>query len=228
MALLNITKNFAPQRYNLPVIKTFSMLAFLALSASAADPGFTDLFDGKTLHGWRYVGSKSDSYFVEKGLLVTTPDSRGNLFTEAEYANFILRFDFKLTEGANNGIGIRAPFEGDAAYVGMEIQILDHDAAMYKGKLRPAQYHGSIYDVFPAKTGFLKPVGVWNSEEISARGSHIVVTLNGTVIVDADLSTVTDPEVLKKHPGLQRASGHIGLLAHDSRVEFRNLRIKKL
>lgn len=210
------------------MIKTVSILALLALNTFAAEPGFTDLFDGKTLQGWRYVGPRAGSYFVENGLLVTSIDCRGNLFTEAEYINFVLRFDFKLTEGANNGIGIRAPFEGDAAYQGMEIQILDHDAAVYKGKLRPAQYHGSIYDVFPAKTGFLKPVGEWNREEISADGSHIVVTLNGTAIVDADLSTVTDPEVLKKHPGLRRATGHIGLLGHDSRVEFRNLRIKKL
>jgi hypothetical protein len=209
------------------VIKTLFLLAFLAVNALAADPGFTSLFDGQTLNGWRYVGQKSDSYFVEKGLLVTSNNARGNLFTEAEYANFVLRFDFKLTEGANNGIGIRAPFEGDAAYQGMEIQILDHDAAVYKGKLRPAQYHGSIYDVFPAKTGSLKRTD-WNHEEISANGSHIVITLNGTVIVDADLSTVTDPEVLKKHPGLKRTTGHIGLLGHDSRVEFRNLQIKKL
>lgn len=211
------------------MIKTLLLLAILGTTfATAADPGFTDLFDGKTLHGWKFVGSRGSGYFVENGILVSAPDTHGNLFTEAEYANFVLRFDFKLTEGANNGIGIRAPFEGDAAYAGMEIQILDHDAAVYKGKLRPAQYHGSIYDVFPAKTGFLKPTGEWNQEEISAIGSHIVVKLNGTVIVDADLSTVTDPEVLKKHPGLRRATGHIGLLAHDSRVEFRNLRIKTI
>jgi len=211
------------------VIKKPFVLALLIItSAAAAEPGFSELFNGKTLDGWRFVGSRGTGYFVEKGLLVSAPDTHGNLFTEAEYANFVFRFDFKLTEGANNGIGIRAPFEGDSAYQGMEIQILDHDSAVYRGKLRPAQYHGSIYDVFPAKTGFLKPTGEWNQEEISANGSHIVVTLNGTVIVDADLSTVTDPEVLTKHPGLKKASGHIGLLAHDSRVEFRNLRIKKL
>ena len=209
------------------MIKTFAVLATLAVAASAAEPGFTDIFDGHSLSGWRYVG-RDAGYFVEKGLLVSSPEAHGNLFTEAEYSNFVLRFDFKLTAGANNGIGIRAPFEGDAAYLGMEIQILDHGAAVYKGKLKPAQYHGSIYDVFPAQTEFLKPLGQWNTEEISAQGPHIVVTLNGTVIVDADLSTVTDPEVLKKHPGLRRASGHIGLLSHESRVEFRNLRIKKL
>ncbi len=205
------------------MIKIFLLFASLA---SAAEPGFTDIFDGKSLNGWRFVGARGSGYFVENGLLVSAPDSHGNLFTQAEYANFVLRFEFKLTAGANNGIGIRAPLEGDAAYQGMEIQILDHNADVYKGKLHPAQYHGSIYDVFPAKTEFLKPVGAWNQEEISAIGSHVVVTLNGTVIVDADLSTVTDPEILAKHPGLKRPSGHIGLLAHDSRVEFRNLRIK--
>jgi hypothetical protein len=210
-------------------MKTFFLLATVAAAvASAAEPGFTDLFDGKTLNGWHFVPARGSAYFVEKGLLVAPPDLHGNLFTEAEYANFVFRFEFKLTPGANNGIGIRAPYAGDTAYSGMEIQILDHDNEMYKGVLHPAQYHGSIYDVFPAKTGFLKPVGEWNQEEITADGSHIVVKLNGTVIVDADLSTVTDPEVLKKHPGLKRPSGHIGLLAHDSRVEFRNLRVKKL
>jgi hypothetical protein len=198
------------------------------VTAHAAEPGFTELFDGKTLNGWTRVGDRGSGYLVENGLLVSAPDYHGNLFTEAEYGNFVLRFEFRMTAGANNGIGIRAPLQGDTAYSGMEIQILDHDAERYRGKLKPAQYHGSIYDLFPAKTGFLKPVGEWNSEEITADGSHIVVKLNGTVIVDANLDTVTDPEVLKKHPGVKRASGHIGLLAHDSRVEFRNLRIKKL
>jgi hypothetical protein len=204
------------------------LIAALSIPAFSAEPGFIDLFDGKSLHGWTRVGDKGSGYLVENGLLVSSPDFHGNLFTEAEYGNFVLRFEFRLTEGANNGIGIRAPLQGDTAYSGMEIQILDHDAPVYRGKLKPAQYHGSIYDLFPAKTGFLKPTGEWNQEEITADGSHIVVKLNGTVIVDANLDTVTDPEVLKKHPGVKRTSGHIGLLAHDSRVEFRNLRVKKL
>ena len=64
-------------------------------------------------------------------------------------------------------------YEGDAAYKGMEIQILDDGAARYQGKLRPAQYHGSIYDVIPAKQGFKKPTGEWNQEEITAKGRKI-------------------------------------------------------
>lgn len=202
--------------------------AVFAASAIAAEPGFTPMFDGKSLDGWQIVGQKGTGYRVEKGLLVCPADGGGNLFTNKEFANFILRFDFRLFEGSNNGIGIRAPLEGDAAYTGMEIQILDDGAARYQGKLRPAQYHGSIYDVIAAIQGFKKPTGEWNSEEISAKGRLIKVVLNGTTLVDADLDSVRDPAVLKKHPGLARSSGHIGLLGHGTRVEFRNIRIQEV
>jgi hypothetical protein len=199
-----------------------------AYAAAGAEPGFKPLFNGKDLAGWKLVGAHGRGYVVEDGKIVCPKDGGGNLFTDSEYANFVLRFEFKLEEGSNNGIGIRAPLEGDAAYQGMEIQVLDNDAPVYKGKLHPAQYHGSIYDVVPAKTGYLKPTGQWNSEEIRADGRHITVTLNGTKIVDANLDSVKDPEVLKRHPGLARTTGHIGLLGHDTRVEFRNLRVKVL
>jgi 3-keto-disaccharide hydrolase len=212
------------------MIKTvFAVLAvLLAVSASGAEPGFVSLFDGKTLTGWQLVGQKGSGYGVENGLLVCPADGGGNLFTAKEYANFVLRFEFRLFEGSNNGIGIRAPLEGDAAYAGMEIQILDDGAARYQGKLKPAQYHGSIYDVVPAKQGFKKPTGEWNSEEITAKGRLITVVLNGKTIVDANLDSVRDPAILKKHPGLARPSGHIGLLGHGTRVEFRNFRIQEL
>ena len=201
----------------------------LAPTASyAAETGFRELFNGKDLSGWTLVGKHGPGYVVEDGVLACPANGGGNLFTTEEYSNFVLRFEFRLEEGSNNGIGIRAPLEGDAAYQGMEIQILDHDAPVYRGKLKPAQYHGSIYDVVPAKTGFLKPTGQWNEEAIVADGRKIKVTLNGHVIVDANLDDVKDPEVLARHPGLQRTSGHIGLLGHDSRVEFRNLRVKAL
>jgi hypothetical protein len=201
-----------------------------AISASAASPekGFVSLFNGKSLDGWELVGKKGSGYVAERGMLVCPADGGGNLFTTKEYANFVLRFQFRLYDGSNNGIGIRSPLAGDAAYSGMEIQILDDGADRYKGKLKPAQYHGSIYDVVPAKQGFKKPTGEWNTEEITANGRHITVKLNGTVIVDADLDSVTDPAVLKKHPGLARTTGHIGLLGHGTRVDFRNFRIKEL
>lgn len=207
----------------------FFALLFVGAALASADPGFTTLYNGKDLAGWKLVGREGRGYIIENGLLECPADGGGNLFSEKEYANFVFRFEFKLEEGSNNGIGIRAPYEGDAAYQGMEIQILDNDAPMYRGKLHPAQYHGSIYDVVPAKTGSLKPTGEWNSEEIVANGRQIKVTVNGHVIVNANLDSVTDPAVLKKHPGLARSSGHVGFLGHGpARVWFRNVRIKEL
>lgn len=200
---------------------------------SQADPrarerGFTTLFDGTSTQGWTLVDGEGPGYVVQGDVLVCPADGGGNLFTEKEYANFIFRFEFRTEPGGNNGVGIRTPLEGDPAYVGMEIQILDDQHERYRGKIRSEQHHGSVYDVFPARTGFLRPAGEWNEEEIEARGRRIRVTLNGVVITDANLDLVREAEVLKKHPGLKRTTGHIGFLGHGSRVEFRNIRIKRL
>ena len=192
--------------------------------------GFSPLFNGKDLTGWTYGSGKKAGagYQVQDGVLFCTARDGGNLYTEKEYADFHLKFDFKLEPNSNNGVGIRAPAQGDAAYVAMEIQVLDDNGPQYKDKLRPAQYHGSIYDVVPAKRGHLRSTGEWNSEEIIAKGRQITVKLNGQTIVDANLDDVKDPEVLKKHPGLKNEKGHIGFLGHGTRVEFRNIRIKEL
>ncbi len=192
------------------------------------EKGFVPLFDGKTLNGWKLVKGHGPGYVVKDNTIVCPSDGGGNLYTEKEYANFIFRFEFKTEPGGNNGVGIRAPYEGDAAYQGMEIQILDDGHEKYKGKIKSEQHHGSVYDVIPARTGFLKPAGEWNSEEIIANGSRIKVTLNGVIILDADLNSVQEAEVLKKHPGLRNKTGHLGFLGHGSLVEFRNIRIKQL
>lgn len=199
-----------------------------AIDAATVEPGFTPLFDGRTLNGWRAVGKQGEGYLPKDGVLICPATGGGNLFTEQEYENFIFRFEFKLTENGNNGVGIRSPLEGDPAYVAMEIQVLDDNGPHYKDKLRPAQYHGSIYDVVPARRGALKPTGEWNAEEILADGRHIRVTLNGQVIVEADLNEIHDAAIIARHPGLFRPRGRIGFLGHGTHVEFRNIRIKEL
>jgi HEAT repeat protein len=190
--------------------------------------GYVALFNGRNLDNW--VGNKK-SYVAEDGMIVIKPvdDSGGNLYTEKEFADFIFRFEFQLTPAANNGLGIRAPLTGDAAYVGMELQILDDTAPVY-ANLQPYQYHGSVYGVIPAKRGFLRPVGDWNYEEVTATGSRIKIVLNGTTIVDGDIAGPRDNGTMdhKDHPGLKNKTGHIGFLGHGSLVKFRNIRIKKL
>lgn len=200
------------------------------LSAQEKKEGYKILFDGTNMHNW--TGNTTD-YVIEDGNIAIRPKpgkgSGGNLFTKEEFSDFIYRFEFQLTPGANNGLGIRAPLEGDAAYVGMELQILDNDAHIYKN-LKVYQYHGSIYGTIPAKRGFLKPTGEWNYEEVIAKGSKIKVILNGTVILDGDIEPFKKngtPDH-QEHPGLLRESGHIGFLGHGSPVQFRNIRIKDL
>lgn len=192
--------------------------------------GFTPLFDGQTLTGWTLVDPKGAGYGVTNGVLYCAAGGGGNLLTEREYDNFILRFEFKLEDGSNNGLGIRAPLEGDASYLGMEIQILEEGAADKGkwGKLKPEQYHGSIYGVVAAEKGALKPPGEWNTEEVIAAGRQITVIVNGITILDTNLNDINDPAKITKHPGLFRARGHLGFLGHNDYIEFRNIRIKEL
>jgi HEAT repeat protein len=198
------------------------------LTAEEKSEGFVSLFNGRNLDSW--VGNKT-SYVPEDGNIVVKPGdgSGGNLYTEKEYADFIFRFEFQLTPGANNGLGIRAPLTGDAAYSGMELQILDDTAPVY-ANLQPYQYHGSVYGVIPSKRGFQKPVGEWNYEEVRVQGTRITITLNGTVIVDGDIADPRDNGTMdhKDHPGLKNTTGHIGFLGHGSELKFRNIRIKDL
>lgn len=188
--------------------------------------GFRALFNGKDFSGW--MGA-TDGYAVEDGVLVCKKGGGGNLYTKQQYADFVLRFDFKLERGGNNGVGIRCEPGKNAAYYGMEIQILDNKAPRY-ADLKPYQYHGSIYGVVPAKRGHQKPVGKWNREEIRARGNHITVKLNGEVIVDADIAEAGKPQTIdgRDHPGLFNETGHIGFLGHGHRIEFRNVFLKEL
>ncbi len=203
-------------------------LSFLASrSIAAPEDGFTQLFDGKTLDGWQHASKSGGGYIVDNGELTCSAGGGGNLYTTKEYSDFVFRFEFKLPPGGNNGVGLRAPLHGDAAYLGMESQILDDTAAQY-ANLKPAQYHGSIYMVAAGKRGYAKPIGEWNSEEIRAVGRRIQIRLNGTLIVDADLNKVTDPETLASHPGILRPSGYIGFLGHGDAVRFRNIRIRDL
>jgi hypothetical protein len=199
-----------------------------SLTEKEKSDGYTLLFNGKNLDGW--IGNKTD-YIVEEDHIVIYPDrgGKGNLYTVKEYADFIFRFEFKLTPGANNGLGIRAPKSGNAAYEGIELQIIDNTTKKY-GKLEPYQYHGSLYGVTPAKRGYQKPVGEWNQQEVFIQGTQLKVTLNGHVILDTNFQKAIDEGTMDhlEHPGLKRDTGHIGFLGHGDVVRFRNIRIKEL
>lgn len=177
------------------------------------------LFNGKDLTGW-----KGEGYVIEDGAISCTPEGR-NLITEETFSNYVLEFDFLLTPGANNGLGIHYPGTGDGAYTGMEIQVLDNTAEKYKD-LKDYQFHGGIYTLAAAKKSGLKPVGEWNHQQVTVNGSEVKVVLNGEVILNVDLEPLS--EKIPKHEGVKRRAGHIAWLGHGDKVSYKNIKIAEL
>ena len=244
-----------------------------AVESNMPEEGFVSIFNGKDLTGW--IGAVG-MYDVETIRLPACGSERGkeiqvlscfpergnngkpgNLCTEKEYENFILRFEFCMPENGNNGLGLRmTDITKLSSYYGMcELQLLDdggskfYDAAAQKDKLKPYQYTGSVYGIVPARRdnfnrngekdwkyaaggSYIKKPGEWNFAEVRVAGSRIQMILNGTMITDAGVSKFkgdgTDTPDGKAHPGLHNKKGHIGWLGHGSHVMWRNIRIKEL
>jgi predicted O-methyltransferase YrrM len=190
-----------------------------------SDDGFTSVFNGKDFEGW---AGPVENYEVKDGAIGCKENQGGTIYTQEEYTDFVVRFEFKLPPGGNNGLAIRYPGSGDTAYVGMcELQVLDDTARQYAG-LDRRQVHGSAYGMAPAHRGYLRPTGQWNYQEVTVIGSTVKVELNGTVILDVDLDTVTEYMGNRAHPGKNRTSGHFGFAGHSDPVLFRNIAIKRL
>lgn len=211
------------------------------LSAEEQKEGFEMLFDGQNMDAWT---GNLEAYQPVNGAMYVTASygTTGNLYTKKEYSDFVLRFEFCFErDGVNNGIGIRTPMGVDAAYHGMEIQVLHHDSPIYKN-LREYQVHGSVYGIIPAKRIKWGALGEWHQEEIRVKGDRITVTVDGVVILDGNIRTATrghnvapdgsnkNPYTVDKlnHPGLFNKKGHIGLLGHGEGIKYRNIRVKEL
>jgi hypothetical protein len=193
--------------------------------SARGEAGFQPVFNGRDFAGW---DGPVENYEVKEGAIVCLPHKGGTIFTKEEYGNFVARLEFRLPPGGNNGLAIRYPGKGDTAYVGMcELQILDDTAAQY-AKLDPRQYCGSAYGMIPSNRGYVRPPGEWNYEEVTVQGSTIRVELNGNVILNGDLSKVSEYMANSAHPGKERTSGHFGFAGHNDPVAFRNIRLKKI
>jgi hypothetical protein len=197
------------------------------LATIGSDEGeFKSVFNGKNLEGW---AGAVDDYEVKDGAIQCKPGRGGNLFTKDEYDNFVMRFEFKLPAGGNNGVGLRAPITQDQlAYVASEVQILDDDAPKYAG-LHDYQVHGSLYGLAPAARGYLRPDGEWNFQQITFDGNKLKVEVNGYEVLNTDIAKVSEkPLDGKEHPGASRKSGHLAFCGHSDPVAIRNVRVKSL
>ncbi len=198
--------------------------ALQMLREKGAD-GFVSIFNGENFDGW---SGPVDEYEIVDDALACKPGRGGTIYTKEEYGDFVVRMEFKLPPGGNNGLAIRYPGSGDTAYVGMcELQVLDSEHPKYAG-LDPRQYHGSAYGMVPAARGYLRPTGEWNFQQVTVVDSRIQVELNGYVILDADLADVSDFMANSPHPGKDRKRGHFGFAGHSDPVQFRNIAIKRL
>ncbi len=207
------------------VVATF---ALAVMPRCAVTSPFVPLFDGKSLNGWTIESKSGQGYIVRDGLLICPSDGGGVLYTDRDYSDFILRFDFRLDKGGNNGVALRAPRHDRAPYDVLESQILDNSDPMYSGLLA-TQLHGALYKVTPVTDSALKPAGEWNREEIRAQGRNISVSVNGRKVVDADINAIRNPKVLLEHPGLLRDYGRIGFMGHGpAEVALRNIVIKDI
>ena len=191
------------------------------------DPeGFQPIFNGRDFEGW---AGPIENYEVVEGAIRCKPKKGGTIYTHEQFGNFVARLEFKLPPGGNNGLAIRYPGSGNAAYAGMcELQVLDDNYEKVRGKIDPRQAHGSAYGMVPAARGYQRPPGEWNYQEVTVNGSTIKVELNGTVILDCDLSQVKETMANTPHPGKDRTSGSFGFAGHSDPVMFRNISIRRL
>lgn len=191
----------------------------------SGEEGFEPIFNGVNFNGWK---GPVQNYEIVNKSIQCIQGKGGTIYTEEEYDNFVIKFEFKLPPGGNNGLAIRYPGKGNAAYDGMcEIQVLDSEHKRYV-KLDPRQHHGSAYGLTAARRGFLRQIGEWNNQEVTVVGSRIIILLNGNLILDSDLSQIDSYMDGKKHPGLSKSRGHFGFAGHNDPVSFRNIEIKRI
>lgn len=198
---------------------------FLVRNIRVTELGFSSLFNGSDLSHWEGAGKPAETcWAVEGGHLVGLRKKGPWLRSKQQYADFNLRMEYLVGPGANSGVYIRVPKNGnhhrdDASKppAGVEVQILDDNAKKYRN-LKPYQFCGSVYDIAGATRHVCKPPSEWNTLELNCDGHNITSIHNGVVIV-----SVTPEEFPKIK--LRKLKGYLGLQNHGGNVKFRDIRI---
>lgn len=208
-------------------------ISVCSTSAVQADDGFKPLFDGKSFEGWRgyFKEEIGKGWKVVDNAIHFDGTGGGDIATKAEFANFELRFEWKVEDGSNSGVMYRVSLGDNAPYLsGPEYQVLD-DSKHRDGK-NPKTSAGSLYALYDPAGKELKPVGQWNSARIVLNGSKVEHWVNGKKVVDADMSSdqwkekVASSKFATWKKFGANSSGHIVLQDHGDKVWFRKLEIK--
>jgi Domain of Unknown Function (DUF1080) len=193
--------------------------------------GWFSLFDGKSLAGWRGYRSEQvgKGWEAEDGVL-TVKDGADDLVTTAEFQDFELRLDWRISKGGNSGVFYRVRLgANEASDSGPEYQLLDNATEKH-----PEYTAAAVYDIVAPLEDRTRSVGEWNEARIIVRGWSIQHWLNGHKVVDVDLASPYGKELIKKSRFSQLPEfatslrGHIALQYHGSEVSFRNIRIREL
>ena len=216
------------------------------LTSKEKADGWVLLFDGQTLNGWRDFNGTSltGPWEVQDGTIWTDgkgDDSNGYIVTDREFANFDLKWEWKIARGGNSGLiyhAVEGPQFNVPYITGPEYQIIDDDnwEEVNGYPLEPWQRCAVDYAMYVPdfETRILKPAGEWNQSEIIFDNGHVTYLLNGKVTVEFDAWT---PDWFARKNagkwshapeyGLSR-TGHISIQDHGYPASFRNIKIKEL
>jgi len=225
-------------------LRCLACVLWLAVGSATAvekpdETGFVPLFpkdgvpEGWLVRAWSDVNQPVDpniKWVVKDGVLHGSEPRGTWLISERQYSDFVLRFDFRLSEQGNSGCALRAPLYGDPAFDGMELQMADY---RYNPSAKDSELTGGIYRAIAPRKQVYKPTE-WNTYEITLKGSLLRVVLNGEVIHNLNLDE--QAQVVLRHDGTpappvkdRPRKGHIGfqeLSRAGGHVQIRNARIK--
>ena len=198
---------------------------FQIRNVQVTELGHNSLFTGRDFSNWEGAGRPAQlCWSVSDGVLTGLNKKGPWLRSRKQYGDFNLRMEYQVEPGANSGVYIRVPQDGNhhrddqsKAPAGFEVQILDDSAAKYR-KLKPYQFCGSVYDIAGACEHVGKPPGDWNTLEINCEGQNVTTVHNGVVIVRV---TPDEYPLIK----LRKLQGFLGLQNHGGGVRFRRIRI---
>jgi Domain of Unknown Function (DUF1080)/Lectin C-type domain len=201
--------------------------------AVAAEGGWISLFNGKDLTGWEIDSGPKDSWQVtDRQLVVRGPGNyrkSGFILTERDYAEFILRFEFRPSPGTNSGVAFwaqpRETFQGLPHHP--QIELFDADTPDIKNGSFIWSTSIGVRDILPPyRTAALKAEGLWNTMVVDVQGGLLRVEINSEELFRSDLEKLA--KLPGAHPDLFRRSGRIGIQSHTGTVRFRRIEIKEL